>query len=155
MDLQSKLESHQPEHTMNYLAAAGKKLVNTPLLLPCGARAPRLPREGKGEHQRPDRAPPGRRTSLKKGKNGNSVGDTETNVKTNHDYTVRLFALAFTDRCNEQVKVKHHLADRKDLEEDARDHVRDRHGARHETKGKWGIPNRPKQQIPFAKRRKR
>ena len=51
LDLQSKLESHQPEHTMNYLAAAGKKLVNTPLLLPCGARAPRRLREGtKGEH---------------------------------------------------------------------------------------------------------
>ena len=46
--------------------------------------------------------------TLEKGKNDRRVGDTETNVKTNDDSTVRLFALAFTDFCPEQVKVEHY-----------------------------------------------
>ena len=43
-----------------------------------------------------------------KGENGKCIGDTKTDVKTNVTYIVRLFAVAFTNRCLEQVKVKHY-----------------------------------------------
>ena len=46
--------------------------------------------------------------TLGKGENGTSVGDTETNAKIDDDSTIRLFDLAFTDFCPEQVKVEHY-----------------------------------------------
>ena len=46
--------------------------------------------------------------TLEKGKNDTRVGVTVTNVRTNDDSTVRLFAPAFMNYCLEQAKVEHY-----------------------------------------------
>ena len=104
---QSKLESHQRERTVAYLAVAGKNLVSSRLFfLAERVRLDVLAKEkenidgmmhvlGEGQTQ-------------EKGKNGKCNGDTKSNVKTNVAYTVRLFAVASTDRCLERMKAKHY-----------------------------------------------
>ncbi len=107
MRTQSKLESHQRERTVTYLAVAAKKLVSPRLsFLAERERLDVFAKEKENIGGMVDVLGEGQ--TQEKGKNGKCIGDTKTNVKTNVDYVVRLFALAFTDRCLEQVKVNHY-----------------------------------------------
>ena len=104
---QSKLESHQRERTVAYLAVAGKNLVSSRLFF----LAERVPLDVLAKEKKNIDGMThviGEGQTQEKGKNGEWNGDTKSNVKTNVAYTVRLFAVAFVDRCLEQMKAKHY-----------------------------------------------